>query len=130
MLWTHKGVSGPTALGVSREIAEAIHEDSLIEADVLPDEPRDALTERLMAHCKQFPRRAVSDFIEAIVPNRLVIPLMTAAEADSAVRGAYLTQKERNRLVGSAQRLESGPRPPCPSGARRSRRGRRFSGRG
>lgn len=99
LLWTHKGVSGPTALGVSREIAEAIPAQSGIEVDVLPDETFETLSARLLAHCREHPRRAVADFVEAVVPNRLAAPLLAAARVDPAIRGAYLGQKERNRLV-------------------------------
>jgi predicted Rossmann fold flavoprotein len=99
LLWTHKGVSGPTALSVSREIAEAIPAQSLIEVDVLPDEPHDVLNARLTAHAKAHPRRAVADFVEEILPNRLVRPLFEAAGLDASLKGAYLAQRERNRIV-------------------------------
>ena len=101
LLWTHKGVSGPTALGVSREIAEAIPDESMIEADVVPDEPHDALTVRFIEWTKTHPRRSVSDIVEEFVPNRLVRPLFDAAGVDPAVKGAYLGQKERARLVNT-----------------------------
>lgn len=99
LLFTHKGVSGPTALGVSREVAEAFPASSVAEVDALPDEPHDHLTARLLAHCRSHPRRAVADFVEEVVPSRLVKPLMESASVDPSVRGAYLAQKDRNRLV-------------------------------
>ena len=99
LLWTHKGLSGPTALGVSREIAEAIPAESIAEVDVIPDEPFERLSERIVAHCHQFPRRAIDSFLETLLPNRLVRPLLLAAGVDPAIRGAYLAQRERNRLV-------------------------------
>ncbi|MBC7805743.1 MAG: aminoacetone oxidase family FAD-binding enzyme [Akkermansiaceae bacterium] len=103
LLWTHKGVSGPVALGVSREVAEAIPSDSIVEADFLPDEPFEKLSERLLTHTKAHPRRAVSDFVEAepAVPNRLVRPLFDSANVDIATKGAYLGAKERNRLANA-----------------------------
>lgn len=101
LLWTHKGVSGPTALGVSREIAEAIPAESVVEVDVIPDVPYDRLTEQLVAHCKAHPRRSVADFVEPLLPNRFVEPLFTSAKVDSATKGAYLGQKERNRLTAT-----------------------------
>ena len=100
LLWTHKGVSGPTALGVSREIAEAIPAQAVVEADTLPDEPHDALAARLLAFTKSQPRRSVADFVQS-VPARLVAPLFEAAQVDTQVKGAYLGQKERNRLVAT-----------------------------
>jgi predicted Rossmann fold flavoprotein len=99
LLWTYKGVSGPTALGVSREIAEAIPERSVLEVDLFPDEPFDALNARILAHCRVHPRRAIEDFVDAGVPNRLVRPVFDAAGVDGQTKGAYLGQKERNRLV-------------------------------
>ena len=103
LLWTHKGVSGPVALGVSREVAESIPADSVVEADFLPDEPFEKLGERLLAHTRAFPRRAVTDFVEAepAVPNRLVRPLFDAANVDVLTKGAYLGAKERNRLANA-----------------------------
>ncbi len=101
LLWTHKGLSGPTALGVSREIAEAIPADSMVEVDVVPDIPQDRLNEQLVAHCKTYPRRSVADFVEPFLPNRLVAPLFDAAQVDSSIRGAYLSQKDRNRLTAT-----------------------------
>lgn len=99
LLWTHRGVSGPTALGVSREVAEAIPDRSVVTADVLPDETFEEVSERVREHCRTFPRRSIADFLEPILPNRLVGPLLATAEVDAATRGAYLSQKERNRLV-------------------------------
>ena len=99
LLWTHKGLSGPTALGVSREIAEVIPERSVVEVDLLPDEPHEALTARIIAHCRAHPRRSLSDFVEPSVPNRLVGPFFAGASVDPQTKGAYLAQKDRARLV-------------------------------
>jgi predicted flavoprotein YhiN len=41
----------------------------------------------------------VTDFVDAILPNRLVRPLFEAAEVDGSLKGAYLGQRERNRMV-------------------------------
>ena len=99
LLWTHKGVSGPAALGVAREIAEAIPNDSMIEVDLLPVESFESVRDRLMEQIKAFPRRSVSDFVEQVVPNRLVKPIFEASQVESTIKGAYLGAKERNRLV-------------------------------
>ena len=101
LLWTHKGVSGPTALGVSREIAEAIPDASRVEADTLPDEPFEVLSARVLEHCRAFPKRAVGDFVESVVPQRLAGPVLQSANVDGQTKGAYLGQKERNRLVAT-----------------------------
>jgi predicted flavoprotein YhiN len=56
---------------------------------------------RVLAHCKTHPRRAISDFVETVVPQRLAEPILGAANVDGQTRGAYLGQKERNRLVST-----------------------------
>jgi hypothetical protein len=99
MLFTFKGVSGPTALGVSREVAEAVPEESLVEVDLVPDEPHDTLSTRLTAFCREQSRRAITAFVESVAPHRLVATILASARVDPATRGAHLTQKDRNRLV-------------------------------
>lgn len=80
-------------------MAEAIPEDSLAEIDLVPDEAHDALTARLSRHCRDYPRRNVTDFLVGLVPERLIAPLMASAQVEPTIKGAYLTQKERNRLI-------------------------------
>ncbi len=99
LLFTHKGVSGPTALGVSREVAEALPDDSTVEVDLLPDTSVESVSARLLDWGRQFPRRLVSGFLEDLVPERLVPALLTASGVGGEVRGAYLAAKDRNRLV-------------------------------
>ena len=103
LLWTHKGVSGPVALGVSREVAEAIPAESIVEADFFPDESFEVLSERLLTHTKLYPRRAVTDFLESepAIPNRLIRPIFEAATIETTTKGAYLVAKERNRLANT-----------------------------
>lgn len=101
LLWTHKGVSGPTALGVSREVAECIPDHSVIEADVFPDEAHDKLNARLAAFCQANPRRGVDNFVEPVIVARMVKPFFEAARVDSTVKGAYLSQKDRARVVNT-----------------------------
>lgn len=101
MVFTYKGVSGPVALGVSREIAEAMPEDSVVEADFLPDESFEALTERLGRWAKDNPRKGVATFVDALLPERLEEAVLTAAGVALDTKGAYLTAKERNRLANT-----------------------------
>jgi predicted Rossmann fold flavoprotein len=99
LVFTYKGVSGPVALGVSREIAEALPDDSLVEADFLPDEPLEKLTERLLVWTRENPRKSIAAFVDSVVPERLVGPVLASAGVEATSRGAYLTAKDRNRLA-------------------------------
>ena len=101
LLFTHKGVSGPTALGVSREIAEAFPENSIAEVDLVPDVSLESLTERLFSYTKTHPRRGLSDWVGEFLPQRLVVSFLETTQVSTETKGAYLTQKERNRLVNT-----------------------------
>ena len=99
LVFTYKGVSGPVALGISREIAEALPAGSTVEADFLPDETFEALTARLLTWTKHSPRRRISSLVEAIVPERLAPAVLDAAQISPELTGAYLTARDRNRLA-------------------------------
>ena len=104
LLWTHKGVSGPTALGVSREVAEAIPAESVAEVDLLPDRTPEELAGAVLREAQASPRAAVATLVERLtprdaLPERVVRPLLESAGIDPSTRCAYLKQKERNRLV-------------------------------
>lgn len=101
LLFTHKGVSGPTALGVSREIAEALPENSTVEVDLFPDESFEQVAARLLAEAQSQPKRTLLSLVEPAAPERLRKPLLEAAGLDPAAKCAHLTAKERNRLANT-----------------------------
>lgn len=103
LLFTHKGVSGPTALGVSREVAERIESqsglESVIEADLSPTVPFEELQTRLKREIRDNPRKTTASLVAPFVPASLVEPLLQAAGVDGAMRGAHLPTKALNKLV-------------------------------
>jgi len=101
LLFTHKGVSGPTALGVSREIAEALPENSTVEVDLFPDESFEQVAARLLTEAQSQPKRTLLSLVEPAAPERLRKPLLEAAGLDPATKCAHLTAKERNRLANT-----------------------------
>ena len=98
LLFTHKGVSGPTALGVSREIAER-EAGSVIEADLAPEKNWEELQADLRRQTLENPRKTVGSLIAPFVPSRLLEPLLASAGVSGDTRGAYLTAKALNKLV-------------------------------
>jgi hypothetical protein len=101
MVFTYKGVSGPVALGVSREIAEALPEGSTVEADFLPDESVEALSERLSRWSRENPRKGLAAFVETVAAQSLSSAILASAGVGADVKGAYLTARERNRLAAT-----------------------------
>jgi len=106
LLFTHKGVSGPVALGVSREIAEALPEESRVEVDLVPDTP--LLSADLARWCALHPRRGIGGFLDGRVPERLQPEVLASARVDGDVRGAHLAAKDRNRLAGALKGWDLG----------------------
>ena len=103
LLFTHKGVSGPTALGVSREVAERMADvpasAPVLEADLVPDISFEPLQDRLRREVSLNPRQTVAALIAPFVPARLVDPILADAGIDGATRGAQFSAKSLTRLV-------------------------------
>ncbi len=98
LLFTHKGVSGPTALGVSREIAER-ETGSAVEADLAPGQTWEELQADLRRQIAETPRKTAASLAAPFVPARLLEPLLSAAGIPGETRGAHLPAKALNKLV-------------------------------
>jgi predicted Rossmann fold flavoprotein len=103
LLFTHKGLSGPCALGISREIAErmavGLALGGLIEVDLAPDLPFETLQAEIRTELRDHPRRTVGGIVARHLPDRLVAPFVAAVAADPATRGAHLSAKALNGWV-------------------------------
>ena len=102
LLFTHKGVSGPTALGVSREVAERESAASnVLEADLAPNVTWEELSADLRRQALDNPRKTVASLAAPFVPSRLLEPLLAAAGIAGDTRGAYLKAKSLSKLVST-----------------------------
>ena len=101
LLFTHKGVSGPTALGVSREVAEREAMPSALEADLAPRQTWEELSADLRRQALENPRKTVGSLAAPFVPARLLEPLLASAGIPADTRGAYLKAKSLNKLVST-----------------------------
>ena len=100
LLFTHFGVSGPTALGISREVAEAFEGGAVtLEVDVAPDETFESLSAALLSSSADHPKRRVATFVSQLVPERLVDVMLDDAGVSRETEFAHLPRTGRNRLV-------------------------------
>jgi len=100
LLFTHHGVSGPTVLGISREVAERKLLGKVdLEADVCPDMGFEALGAELAAYCAENPKRPMSPFAERFVSKSLAEDLLRLAGIEEAKPASQVDRKSRNRLV-------------------------------
>lgn len=112
LLFTHKGVSGPCALGVSREVAERMAADlpdgGILEVDLSPDIAAEQLAEQLRAEIDAAPRRSVGSLADRFVPDRLAESVLAACDMDAKTRGAHLSAKALNRFARTVKRWPLG----------------------
>ncbi len=100
LLFTHRGVSGPTVLGISRDVAEQERLGTVtLEVDLLPDETFETVSARVRSWCEANPKKGLARFPEGLVPASLEDDLLAAAGLTEDVRAAQAAKRAVNRLV-------------------------------
>lgn len=97
LLFTHKGLSGPAVLDVSRHLSHARLDDpgTVLGADFLPDEPAEALDRRLA----EAGARTLGRLGSPPLPARLAEALVARAGLDPARPAHTLRREERRALA-------------------------------
>jgi len=101
ILYTHKGISGPATLGISREVAESIAQGATpyLEADLIPTESFEQLRASLRREATESPKRAVAGIFARFLPARLVPALFDMAGVITDLRSGQLPAKQLTKLV-------------------------------
>ncbi len=109
LLLTHHGISGPNALGVSREVAEKLEIGEVtLDVDLLPDRSFEELVQELLAYGASHPRRQIGSWLEPFVPNSLVAELLGSAGIEESGVFARFEKKQRNRLIETLKAWQLG----------------------
>jgi predicted Rossmann fold flavoprotein len=105
LLFTHKGLSGPCALGISREIAErmavGLALGGVLEVDLTPDTSFEALQAAIRTELRDSPRKTIGSVVDRYLPDRLTTPFMASAGVEAQTRGAHLAARALNQLVNT-----------------------------
>jgi predicted Rossmann fold flavoprotein len=105
LLFTHKGISGPTALGISREVAEHYESNrqtpAFLEVDLAPGTTFEELQALMRQEVQANPRKTLGALVTSYVPSRLVEPLLASAGLTTETRGAHLAAKALNKLIST-----------------------------
>lgn len=100
MLFTHQGVSGPCALGISRIVDETLLAAPVrLEIDLWPDESPESVAEALVTAARDFPRRQISTYLGTLLPERIVEPVLATTDLTPDTSLGQVSRKQRNRLV-------------------------------
>ncbi len=101
LLFTHKGVSGPAALGISREVAERLSAGCALAIDLWPDYRPEQLEERLLELARSAPKKGVERFSRDELPDRIVPMILADCGVPSGRIFAELGRGERKELVAT-----------------------------
>jgi predicted Rossmann fold flavoprotein len=100
LLFTHRGISGPCALGISREVAERMPAGPVhVEVDLQPGVAPDQVAAHLKTYLSANPRSHASSFVQPLLPARLLEPFLHAAGCSGEIRAAHLPQKARSAVA-------------------------------
>ena len=105
LLFTHRGLSGPAILDVSRAVACASQSDTLtLLIDFQPNLSREDLDRQLQVESRHG-RRPVISLVPDALARRLGECLLTVASIPADRMGPDLSRDERHRLIGAVKEL-------------------------
>ena len=101
ILFTHEGISGPAALGLSRSAAHALEQaDVILRFDFFPREDFPVLDSRLNALIASGRGKQIDSILCGMLPDRIVPFLLGLAGVPATTRGYVLTRDARRSIVG------------------------------
>ncbi len=107
-LFTHRGLSGPAALDISRYASIALlRGDVMITASLIDREPEKFRQE--LSHLQESRgAQQLSTWLEEMLPNRIVAYVLGAASIDERQRWNQLSKESRNRLFDALTKFPLG----------------------
>ncbi len=106
MLLTHRGVSGPAVLDVSRSVTGHSDPTSLtLVCDLCPDRSLDELCEQLQQQCRQHGGRSLVRILPEELPQRLAQIVLQLHDLSPHQKAAELSKSAQRRLAGGLKSL-------------------------
>lgn len=102
LMFTHFGLSGPVILTLSREIVQALEQDSQVEVtiDLKPALSHETLDARLLRDIQLLGRKQFSTLLEGLLPRKLIPICVQQTGISWDKKNSQLTSQERERLIG------------------------------
>jgi hypothetical protein len=98
LLFTHTGISGPTALNLSRYLAGQFGNSITASVDLKPGLTADQLDTRLLRDFNENPNKIIGNILPGLVP-RILAPVVAAASGIPAERYVCETTKQNRRTL-------------------------------
>ncbi len=99
VLFTHTGLSGPTVLSASFELAKTGFENVTVSLGLKPALSREELDRRLMKDFAKYSRRSFSNSLSDLLPKSLIPEFVRRTGIDPAKRTSEITRQEREKCV-------------------------------
>ncbi len=100
LLFSHKGITGPTILNMSRDVGELLkYGDVTIELDLLPSKAPDVLHAEFQELLKMNSNKKVKNVLAELMPAALVQPLLEMTAIDLDTFSHSLTREKRIELL-------------------------------
>ena len=99
VLFTHTGLSGPTVLSASFELAKTGFENVTVSLDLKPALSREELDRRLIKDFAKYSRRSFSNSLSDLLPKSLIPEFVRRTGIDPAKRTSEITRQEREKCV-------------------------------
>lgn len=107
-LLTHRGISGPTALEVSRAAALARETGNgakvELAVDLLPDNDEKAVWAMWQERLESAPKSEVQSFVAPMLPAKLVSWFLKSINVEPGTKVASMSREERGRLLAALKR--------------------------
>ncbi|MDM7999379.1 MAG: NAD(P)/FAD-dependent oxidoreductase [Dehalococcoidia bacterium] len=115
MMITHFGISGPITLLMSLAIVDALERGPVsVAIDLFPQLDQSQLGQRLQGEFDRYGKRSLRHLLDALLPHKLVDPLLEMAGLPPDRLGHQITALERERLTHLLKSLRFNVKAPLP----------------
>lgn len=106
LVFTHKGISGPAALNISKEVGERLpYGPVTLSLDLLPKISLEKLDELLLETINSELNRMIKNVLGTLIPGALVSPVLARAGIQEDTPGNSVTREERITLGHTIKNL-------------------------
>ncbi len=101
ILFTHKGISGPAALDISKYVSRSLQKSKQIRLRIrpLPDKRRENLSTFLVQAQQKMGNKRLRILLGEMLPARLVSQILFIANIDNEIRAADVKREQKNKLL-------------------------------
>lgn len=108
MLFTHRGISGPTVLTLSRYIVKKLDEVDFVDVylDLKPALTEEKLDQRLIREFSENAKKDLVNVMKSLLPNALIPVILNICELEPHIKCHMVNKPARESLIRSLKSLK------------------------